>query len=38
LVVRLWWIDGASVVFRRVFFRAEKYAIFFGFFFGRPAE
>jgi hypothetical protein len=28
LVVSLWWMDGANVVFRRVFFRGENYANF----------
>ena len=35
LVVSLWWIDGGSVVFRRVSFRSEKYANFFGFILGQ---
>jgi hypothetical protein len=34
LVVSLWWIDGVSVVFRRVFLRAENYAILFDLFLG----
>jgi hypothetical protein len=32
LVVSLWWMDGASVVFRGVFLRVESYAIFLIFF------
>jgi hypothetical protein len=35
LLVWLWWIAGGSVVFRRVFFGAERYASFFGFIFLR---
>ena len=34
LLVSLWWIDGGSMVFRRVFLSAKKYANFFGFIFG----
>ncbi|MBB5327434.1 hypothetical protein HDF14_001039 [Edaphobacter lichenicola] len=34
LVVSLWWIDGANVVIRRVFFWGENYANFFGFILG----
>jgi hypothetical protein len=33
LLVWLWWIAGISVVFRRVFLGAEKYASFLGFIF-----
>jgi hypothetical protein len=36
LVVSLWWIAGGSVVFRCVFFGAERYANFFGFIFVLP--
>jgi hypothetical protein len=31
LVVSLWWIAGGSVVIRRVFLGAERYASFFNF-------
>jgi hypothetical protein len=34
-VVSLWWVDGANVVFRRVFFRLENYANFSDLFLGR---
>ena len=35
LVVSLWWIDGANMVFRRGFLRGRNYANFFGFILGR---
>jgi len=38
LVVSLWLIDGVSVVFRRVFLSAERYAISLGFNFGAVGD
>jgi hypothetical protein len=38
LVVSLWWLDGGSVVFRRVFLRAENYATFLIYFLRLPGR